>query len=55
MSGWHIGISFVPRDLWIGVYVGEEYKEMGSYCRPVYICIIPMLTICVTRYRAIPL
>lgn len=57
-----LAIRFKPRDLWIGVYVGEvQYgldqaprvdgrRMVQQYRRrSVYICIIPMLPIVVTK------
>jgi hypothetical protein len=46
-------IHFVPRDLWVGVYIGPaefgigpegQYRE-----RSIYVCIVPMFPIVIIR------
>lgn len=43
----NIRVKFEPRDLWIGVY-WKTYNEGWSKMLNVYICILPMLPICLT-------
>lgn len=49
-------IRFVPRDLWVGVYVGEVEYGIGSRGqfrrRSIYVCIVPCLPIVITRTEA---
>ena len=51
-----IHVRFVPRDLWIGVYVGpweRSVERAGDYRkRSVYVCLVPCLPIVITRYEA---
>lgn len=44
--------DFVPRDLWLGVYVKPQYWEMGKRHQVVYVCIIPTLPILLDWTRA---
>ena len=42
-----MGIKFVPRDLWIGLYVGKLHARYGDpncpYAyRDYYLCVVPM-------------
>ena len=40
--GLAVRLTFLWRDLWIGVYVEEPWTEMGERWHRLYICLIPM-------------
>lgn len=48
-----IRVKFVPRDLWVGLYVGPAEYGIGPRgqfrSRSVYLCILPMLPVVITR------
>jgi hypothetical protein len=48
-------VRFVPRDLWIGVFLGSSLGGSLQRWRTVYVCLVPMLPICLTvRWRCRP-
>lgn len=38
-------VRFFPRDLWIGVFIGEREPDAEGYYRTIYICPLPMFVI----------
>jgi hypothetical protein len=46
-----VNLIFEPRDLWIGLFRGKSYWEMGTLWTPLYVCPIPMLAILLTVKR----
>lgn len=48
-----VAVRFVPRDLWVGVYVGPAVYGIGPRgqfrSRSAYVCIVPTLPIVITR------
>jgi hypothetical protein len=47
-----VRVDFVPRDLWVGLYVGKTWYEGGRKCQSFYVCVAPTLPIVVTTMRA---
>ena len=44
-----VSIKWVPRDLWVGIYIGEATAiPYARYERTVYVCLLPCLPICLT-------
>ena len=43
--------SFEPRDIWIGVYIGDTIKEIDHKVYSIYICLLPMLPIKISWTR----
>lgn len=38
-------VKFFPRDLWVGVFIGEREPDALGYYRTIYICPVPMVVI----------
>lgn len=44
-----ISIKFVPRDLWVGLYIEKPVRSSAyptEVTRKLYVCLIPMFPIC---------
>ena len=50
MSGWRVRILFVPRDLWVGVFIKPRYREGGVLVRTWFVCVLPMLPIRIEHF-----
>jgi hypothetical protein len=50
---WRIRVRFMPRDLWVGLYVGPFELGLGPRGqfreRTAYLCLVPTLPIVITR------
>ena len=48
-----IRLRFVPRDLWVGLYIGPVEYGIGPRgqvrCRSLYVCLVPMFPLVITR------
>jgi hypothetical protein len=38
-------VEFFPRDLWVGVFIGEREPDVEGYYRTIYVCPLPMLVV----------
>lgn len=57
---WRIKLEFNPQDLWIGAYwdnrvLGVWYNGMSLGTFHLWVCLIPMLPIHITRRKWIPI
>lgn len=48
-----VRVRFVPRDLWIGVFIDREKtdKASGDFVQRTYITLIPMFPIVIENWR----
>lgn len=48
VRGVQVSIALEPRDLWVGVYRGRRYWEMGVLWLPLYVCLVPTIVVRLT-------
>ncbi len=51
LFGLWVRLLFEPRDLWLGVYVGKPYWEMGYRVYSLFLCIVPCFPILLSWRR----
>lgn len=50
-----VSLKFVPRDVWVGLFVGNELGGSLLRWRTLYLCFLPCLPLCVVvTYRVRP-